>query len=152
MNNIWGTAILMIFLFGPNKDRDLPPQKGKCPFKNGVMRKLTHRGFILGMEGCTVDICGNDSVVVSATNGTVTDIIGLRNALYITIKVDTTVYTYSDIDRPLVHEGQQVKAGQPIAIAREKRIAFFVSNYLNRIFRNPDGYVDCICELPKPIQ
>jgi hypothetical protein len=101
-----------------------------------------------GNEESTVDICGKDTVVLSATDGRVTDVIRLGHILYITIRVDTTNYTYIDIDRPLVQEGQMIKAGQAIAIAREQRIAFYVSNYLNRIFRNPDAYVDCVCELP----
>lgn len=50
---------------------------------------------------------------------------------------------------PLVREGQRIMAGQPIAIARKNRIEFYVGNYLDKIYRNPDGYVDCICELPK---
>ena len=145
-------AIAMLYLFGPSKNRGFPPQKGKCPFKDGIMRKLTHRGIILGTEESTVDICGIDSMVLSATGGRVTDVIRLNYTMYISIRVDTTIYTYADIDRPLVQERQMIKAGQPIAIAREKRIAFFVSNYLNKIFRNPDGYVDCVCELPKPTQ
>jgi hypothetical protein len=152
MNTIWGIAIAMIYLCGPSKSRDSLPIKGKCPFKDGIMRKLTHHGFILGTEESSVDICGKDSVVLSATNGRVTDVVRLSYTLFITISVDTTVYTYSDIDRSLVQEGQIVKAGQAIAIAREQRIAFFVSNYLKRIFRNPDWYVDCVCELPKRTQ
>ena len=38
-----------------------------------------------------------------------------------------------EIDRPLVKEGDMVKAGQAIGVAGEKRISFYVSNYLNRI-------------------
>ena len=152
MNDIWGIAIAIICLWGPSESRGFPPQKGKCPFKDGIMRKLTHHGFILGTEESTVDICGKDSMVLSATSGRVTDVIRLNYTMYITIRLDTTIYTYADIDRPLVQEGQMIKVGQAIAVARERRIAFFVSNYLNKIFRDPDSYVDCTCELLKPIQ
>jgi len=92
---------------------------------------------------------GQDSVVLSATDGGVTDVMDIQGIKYISIRIDTTIYTYADIDRALVQEGQRVKSGQPIAIAREGRIEFFVSNYLGRIFRHPDSYVDCLCELPK---
>jgi len=114
------------------------------------MKKLTeHHGVFVGSGESTVDIWGKDSVVLSATDGRVADVISLQNIKYISIRVDTTIYTYADIDRALVHEGEPVKAGQPIAIAGEDRIEFFVGNYLGRQFRNPDAYVDCVCELPK---
>jgi len=153
MNYIWGMAIAIVYLFGPGMDRDFLHPKGKCPFKGGVIRKLTQpKGIIIGTEESTVDISGNDSIVLSAADGRVMEVIGLQYTSYLTIKVDTTIYTYIDIDRPLVQEGQVVKAGQEIAIARGKRIAFFVSNYHNKIFRNPDAYVDCTCELIKLTQ
>jgi len=114
------------------------------------MRKLTdHRGVVVGPGESTVDIDGTDSLVLSATDGWVKDVIPMQDILYITIRTDTTVYAYADIDRPLVSEGQRIIAGQPIAIARQNRIEFYVSNYLGQIFRNPAAYVDCICELPK---
>ena len=117
------------------------------------MRRLaTRTGVTLGTVESTVDIWGNDSVVVSATAGRVMDVIRENVTMYITIRTDTTNYTYIDIDRSLVKEGQLVQAGQAIAIATEKRISFYVSNFLNKIFRNPDAYVDCVCELPKPAQ
>jgi hypothetical protein len=125
----------------------VPPVKGKCPFKEGVIRKSVHgSGVILGTEECTVDVWGKDSMVLSATNGRVMDVMRLY-ALYITIRTDTTNYTYIEIDRPLVKEGEMVKAGQVIGIAKDKRISFFVSNYLNKIFCDPCAYVDCSCEL-----
>lgn len=127
-----------------------PPKKGKCPFREGVERKLTeHKGIVVGPGESTVDVCGTDSVVMSATGGRVTDVLSIQSMIYVRIQIDTLVYTYADIDRSLVREGQLVKAGQPIAIARQGRIEFFVSNYLGRIFRHPEEYVDCVCELPK---
>ena len=124
--------------------------KGRCPLKDGIMRPLaTRTGIIVGTEKSTVDIWGSDSVVVSATAGRVMDVIREDYTMFIIIRSDTTNYTYIDLDRSLVKEGQLVQAGQVIAIAKEKRISFYVSNFLNRIFRNPDAYVDCVCELPK---
>ncbi len=86
---------------------------------------------------------------MSATDGRVKDVIDIQGIKYVSIRVDTTIYTYADIDRALVQEGQPVKSGQPIAVAREDWIEFFVANYFGRQFRNPDAYVDCVCELPK---
>jgi len=88
---------------------------------------------------------------LAATDGRVTEVIYIQGIKYVSIRSDTTIYTYADIDRALVQEGQPVKSGQPIAIARERPIEFFVPNYLGRQFRNPDAYVDCICELPKAV-
>lgn len=128
------------------------PKKAKCPFKAGVMKKLTeHKGVVLGSGESTVDIWGKDTIVLSATDGRVTDVIYIQGIKYVSIRVDTTVYTYADIDRALVQDGQPVKSGQPIAIARDGRIEFYVANYLGRQFRNPDAYVDCVCELPKRV-
>jgi hypothetical protein len=116
------------------------------------MKKLTeHHGVVLGSGESTVDIWGKDSVVLSATDGRVKDVIDIQGIKYVSVRVDTTIYTYADIDPALVHEGQPVKSGQPIAIAREDRIEFFAANYLGRQFRNPDAYVDCVCELPKAV-
>jgi hypothetical protein len=114
------------------------------------MKKLTeHKGIVPGPGESTVDIWGKDSVVLSATDGRVTDVMDIQGIKYISIRMDTAIYTYADINRALVQEGQRVNAGQQIAIAREGRIEFFVSNYLGRIFRHPDAYVDCVCELAK---
>lgn len=152
MKSILGITIAVIYLIGTIKDSSNPPKKAKCPFKDGIMKKLTeHQGIVLGSGESTVDIWGKDSVVFSATNGRVTDAVNIQGMKYVRIQVDTTVYTYADIDRALVQEGQSVKSGQPIAIAREGRIEFFVSNYLGRQFLDPDAYVDCICELPKVV-
>src|SRR3984893_9751956 len=152
MKSILGITAAIICLFGPIKDSSNPPKKGKCPFKDGIIRKLTeHHGVMLGSGESTVDIWGKDSVVLSATDGRVTDVIYIQGIKYVSIRVDTTIYTYADIDRALVQEGQPVKSGQPIAIAREGRIEFFVANYLGRQFGNPDAYVDCVCELPKGV-
>ncbi len=150
MKSILGITTAIICLIGPIKNSFNPPKKAKCPFKDGIMKKLTeHHGVVLGSGESTVDIWGKDSVVLSATDGRVTDVIYIQGIKYVSIRVDTTIYTYADIDRALVQEGQPVKSGQPIAIAREGRIEFFVANYLGRQFRNPDTYVDCVCELPK---
>jgi hypothetical protein len=102
--------------------------------------------IILGAEESTMDVWSKDSIVLSATNGRVMDVMRVH-ILYIIIRTDTTNYTYIEIDRPLVKEGEMVKAGQAIGIAKKKRISFFVSNYLNKIFRDPYAYVDCACEL-----
>jgi hypothetical protein len=152
MKSLLGMTIAFIYLIGSANDSFIPPRKGKCPFKDGIMTKLTeHHGVILGSGESTVDIWGKDSVVLSATDGRVTDVIDIQGIKYVRIRVDTTIYTYADIDRALVHEGQPVKSGQPIADAREDRIEFLVTNYLGRQFRNPDAYVDCVCELPKAV-
>jgi hypothetical protein len=150
MKSLLGTTIALIYLIGSANDSFIPPRKGKCPFKDGIMKKLTeHHGVFVGSGESTVDIWGKDSVVLTAADGRVTDVIYIQGIKYVSIRVDTTIYTYADIDRALVQEGQPVKSGQPIAIARESRIEFFVANYLGRQFRNPDAYVDCVCELPK---
>jgi len=152
MKSILGITTAIIYLIGPIKDSSNPPKKAKCPFKDGIMKKLTeHHGVVLGSGESTVDIWGKDSVVFSATDGRVTDVIYIQGIKYVSIRVDTTIYTYADIDRALVQEGQSVKSGQAIAIARGGRIEFFVANYLGRQFRNPDAYVDCVCELPKAV-
>jgi hypothetical protein len=152
MKSILGIIIAIIYLIGPTMDWFSQPKKAKCPFKAGVMKKLTeHKGVVLGSGESTVDIWGKDSIVLSATDGRVTDVIYIQGIKYVSIRVDTTVYTYADIDRALVQEGQPVKSGQPIAIARDGRIEFYVANYLGRQFRNPDAYVDCVCELPKRV-
>jgi hypothetical protein len=80
------------------------------------------------------------------------DVIHENYTMFITVRTDTTNYTYIDLERSLVKEGQLIDAGQPIAIAKGNRISFYVSNFLNKIFRNPDAYVDCICELQKPTE
>jgi hypothetical protein len=150
MKSLLGMTIAFIYLIGSANDSFIPPRKGKCPFKDGIMKKLTeHHGVFVGSGESTVDIWGKDSVVLSAADGRVTDVIYIQGIKYVSIRVDTTIYTYADIDRSLVQEGQPVKSGQPIAIARECRIEFYVANYLGRQFRNPDAYVDCVCELPK---
>jgi hypothetical protein len=152
MKSLLGMTIVFIYFIGSANDSFIPPRKGKCPFKDGVMKKLTeHKGVVLGSGESTVDIWGKDSIVLSATDGRVTDVIYIQGIKYVSIRADTTIYTYADIDLALVHEGQLVKSGQPIAIAREDRIEFFVANYLGRQFRNPDAYVDCVCELPKVV-
>jgi Peptidase family M23 len=150
MKSLLGITIAFIYLIGSANDSFLPPRKGKCPFKDGIMKKLTeHHGVFVGSAESTVDIWGKDSVVLSATDGRVTDVIYIQGIKYVSIRGDTTIYTYADIDRALVQEGQLIKSGQPIGVAREGRIEFFVANYLGRQFRNPDAYVDCVCELPK---
>ena len=150
MKSILDITIAIICLVGSTKGWLGTPEKGKCPFKDGIMKKPTeHFGVFIGSVESTVDIWGKDSIVLSATDGRVTDVISVQGIKYISIRIDTTIYTYADIDRALVHEGQPVKADQPIAIAGEDRIEFFVGNYLGRQFRNPDAYVDCVCELPK---
>jgi hypothetical protein len=152
MKSILGIIIAIIYLIGPTMDWFSQPKKAKCPFKAGVMKKLTeHKGVVLGSGESTVDIWGKDTIVLSATDGRVTDVIYIQGIKYVSIRVDTTVYTYADIDRALVQDGQPVKSGQPIAIARDGRIEFYVANYLGRQFRNPDAYVDCVCELPKRV-
>lgn len=152
MKSLLGMTVAFVYLIGSANDSFIPPKKGKCPFKEGIMKKLTeHHGVFVGSVESTVDIWGKDSVVLSATDGRVTDVISIQNIRYISIRVDTIIYTYADIDRALVHEGQPVKSGQPIAIAREDRIEFYVANYLGRQLRNPDVYVDCVCELPKAV-
>ena len=143
-------TIACICLIGSANDSFSPAKKAKCPFKDGIMKKLTgHHGVFVGSEESTVDIWGKDSVVLSATDGRVADVIFMQGIKYVSIRVDTTIYTYADIDRALVQEGQPVKSGQPIAIAREDRIEFDVANYLGKQFSNPNAYVDCVCELPK---
>jgi hypothetical protein len=150
MKSILGITAAIICLIGPIKDSSNTPKKGKCPFKDGVVKKLTeHHGVFVGSGESTVDISGKDSIVLSATDGRVKDVIDIQGIKYVSVRVDTTIYTYADIDRALVHEGQPVKSGQPIAFAREDRIEFFVANYLGRQFRDPGAYVDCVCELPK---
>jgi hypothetical protein len=151
MNLKWTLVLAMVPVFGRASYSDFPPQKGKCPFKDGVIRALgNHKGGLVGSSPeSTVDVCGKDSVVLSARNGTVINVIGMQSAICIQIQIDTTVFTYSDIDRPLVREGQLVVSGQPIAIATGKSIAFFVGNPFGKIFHHPEAYVDCICELPK---
>ena len=152
MKSILNITVAIIYLIGSTEGWLGTPKKGKCPFKDGIMKKLTeHDNVTLGSGESTVDIWGKDSVVLSATDGRVTDVISVQGIKYISIRVDTAIYTYADIDRALVHEGQPVKAGQPIAIAREDRIEFFVGNYLGRQFRNPDAYVECVCELPNVV-
>jgi hypothetical protein len=152
MKLLLGVTIAFVYLIGSANDSFIPPRKAKCPFKEGIMKKLTeHHGVFVGSGESTVDIWGKDSVVLSATDGHVTDVIYIQGIKYVSIRSDTTIYTYADIGRALVQEGQPVKSGQPIAIAREGRIEFFVANYLGRQFRNPDAYVDCVCELPKAI-
>jgi hypothetical protein len=150
MKSILGIITAIIYLIGSTKVWFDTPKKGKCPFKDGIMKKLTeHHGVVLGSGESTVDILGKDSIVLSATDGRVKDVIDIQGIKYVSVRVDTTIYTYADIDRALVHEGQPVKSGQLIAIAREDRIEFFVANYLGRQFRDPSAYVDCVCELPK---
>jgi hypothetical protein len=149
VKSIFGITFAFLYLAGPTQDGLYLPKKGQCPFKDGIMKKLTaHKGIVVGPGESTVDIWGTDSIVRSATNGRVTDVIYIQSMKYISIRHDTTIYTYADIDRALVQEGQQVTAGQPIAIAGDGRIEFFVSNYLGRILRHPGDYVDCVCELP----
>jgi hypothetical protein len=151
MNIIWALVLSAICLFGPAMPSGFPPKTGKCPFKDGIIRKLTaHSGILVGSSPeSTVDVWGKDSLVLSATNGKVINVIGMRpGASYIQIQIDTTVYTYSDIDRALVQEGQFVRSGQPIAIAADSSIAFYVGNYLGKIYHHPEAYVDCVCQLP----
>lgn len=152
MKSILIITFAIIYLIGSTKGWFDSHKKGKCPFKDGTMKKLTeHHGVVLGSEESTVDIWGKDSIVLSATDGRVTDVINIQNIEYVSIRTDTTIYEYADIDSALVHEGQPIKSGQPIAIAREGRIEFLVSNYFGRQFRDPAAYVDCVCELPKEL-
>jgi len=58
MKSILGIAIATLFLIGPKGWFDSPP-KAKCPFKDGIMKKLTeHKGIVIGPGESTVDIWG----------------------------------------------------------------------------------------------
>ena len=150
MNYVFGISIALLCLTSPMHDLIYPPKKAKCPFKNGVLKKLTeHHGAILGPGQSTVDIWGTDSIIVSATDGRVTDVISVQGTPFIRIQTDTTIFFYADFDHPLVREGQQVRAGQPIAFSSDNQIEFYVANNLGKIFHHPEEYVDCVCELPK---
>ena len=145
------TILVFVCLFGFGMKGYQPgPKKGKCPFREGIMRKMTTRTAILGTTESTVDIYGKDSVVLSAVDGRVMQIYPFDGHGVIEIRKDTTVYTYWHLDRSFVKEGQMVIAGQPIAAAKDSVIGFFVSNNFHKIFRDPDAHVDCVCELAKP--
>ncbi len=78
MKSMLGIAIAILYPTVGPKGWFHTPQKGKCPFKDGNMKKLTeHKGIVIGPGESTVDIWGKDSVVLSATDGRVTDIVKL---------------------------------------------------------------------------
>ena len=49
MKSFLGMTIALIYLIGFATDSFIPPIKGKCPFKDGIMKKLTeHHGVFVG--------------------------------------------------------------------------------------------------------
>jgi hypothetical protein len=139
MNNIW-LFLVAVFLGGQ-------PKKAACPFRDGVMRKMAPRDFVLGVLESNLDVFGKDSLVLAVTDGRVSDLsTGPRPyyRCYITISRGSLKYVCWDMDSVLVQEGQLVKAGQVIGYSSKKRVSIYVSDYLNKIFTNPADYLDCM--------
>jgi hypothetical protein len=145
MYSNWIFVLIAVYLTGYQQPGR--PGKGKCPLRDGVMKKMEFNSVMVGTEASNVDIVGKDSVVISATDGRVMEAYSLNYTdKIVQIQRDTTLYTYWDMDSCVVREGQMVKAGQVIGFSAKSKITFFVGNNRNRIFTNPAYYVDCTSE------
>ena len=128
------------------------------------MRKMTPSDVVLGVAESNVDIFGKDSLVLSPINGRVWDVrklpatyrtsdnpawTGRSGAYSVRISRDSTIYNCWDMDSCLVKEGQVIKAGEIIGYSRTRRISFFVSNFLGKIYNEPSSFLDCVDEVGK---
>ncbi|MBS1659750.1 MAG: peptidoglycan DD-metalloendopeptidase family protein [Bacteroidetes bacterium] len=134
----------------PSAAQPAPP-KGRCPLKDGIMTSVKGVSSYIGASSTGV-ITGKDSLVLAPKTGWVMEFYpeGFGFDHTITIRVDTTMYVYNNVDVFVVKEHQKVLAGQVIGYARKKTITFYATNLYQKKYLHPDEFLDCVCEMTKP--
>src|ERR1700761_8210565 len=90
------------------------PQKGMCPLKDGVIWIDTSSRIIYGGPNRGIEIESKDSLVYSATTGSVEAIFSVGDVKAMMIRTGNFFYTYSNLDSVFVKKGDSIQAGKPI--------------------------------------
>lgn len=124
-------------------------KKGKCPMKDGVLKRIDSCEYSFEESRPGSDIYGSDSVVMSATSGVVQAILTIEDWKAVMIRSGRLFYTYALLDTCIVVKGQNAIAGQILGFVNGRHIEFLVSNSKGEGFWRLEDYVDCRCQLLK---
>ena len=122
-------------------------KKGRCPMRDGVLKKYIGERMFIGNPNYSVNIDGEDSIVVSASEGETVAVVKFDDYRAVMIKSGKLFFTYSMLDSCVAVKGQRVRIGQIIGYVSEKTVEFMASD--GNDDQHSEKYVDCRCELIK---